>query len=114
MDRDTGSYPIRITQFINPHLFWLKRTSHDGDQRLAELELDLQAAMSLPCPPRDRCAGHMPRLNDTVAVKHLAWQNKWLRARVDELLGDTEAPKYVLWIVDHGWVNTYILCNVLK
>ncbi|XP_055597062.1 putative ATP-dependent RNA helicase SoYb [Uranotaenia lowii] len=99
MEDDT----IRITHYINPHMFWYKPVSayvHNMDEKRFQLSID------------EYCETHFRQVNDernyeafpgeTVAVLDFD-RNKWCRCVVDGILEDDGGDKlYNLWSIDDG------------
>lgn len=93
---------IRITHYINPHMFWFKyETSFFGKSKLLELDSKLQQYY---CEDNDVLSNrkYEPQIDEMVGVFNFSW-NRWIRAKVDYIIeGISAPPKYILWAIDYG------------
>lgn len=94
-------FPIKITNFINPHLFHFKLDNviigrADGD---VEKELEKHAKSEGWSHP----TGYQPKEHEIVCAHIVDW-NKWVRAQVDVIFDLEKGPskKYIIWCIDHG------------
>lgn len=94
-------FPIKITNFINPHLFHFKLDNiivgqADIDMENGLAEYAKEAQWSHP-------VGHHPKENDLVCAFIVDWR-KWVRAVVDVVFDLTSGTckQYIVWCLDHG------------
>lgn len=99
MEDDT----IRITHFINPHMFWYKPVSayvHNLEEKRFQLAIDEYCEENFRRIDEDRVCESFP--GETVAVLDFD-RNKWCRCVVDRVLEDSNGEKrYNLWAIDDG------------
>lgn len=99
MEDDT----IRITHFINPHMFWYKPVSayvHNLEEKRFQLEIDEYCEENFRQVNEDRVCESFP--GETVAVLDFD-RNKWCRCVVDGVVEDNSGDKrYNLWAIDDG------------
>ncbi|XP_065084825.1 putative ATP-dependent RNA helicase SoYb [Ochlerotatus camptorhynchus] len=99
MEDDT----IRITHFINPHMFWYKPVSayvHNLDEKRFQLAIDEYCEENFRQSSADEVCESFP--GETVAVLDFD-RNKWCRCIVDEVIEDSSGKKrYNLWSIDDG------------
>jgi hypothetical protein len=88
---------IRITHFVNPHLFYYKLDEFNADLDNLEEEI-LNELTDNTCETNN----FQPESGDVVAFLHKRW-SKWIRVVVDKVLECTTADAvYVLWAIDYG------------
>lgn len=99
MEDDT----IRITHFINPHMFWYKPVSayvHNLEEKRFQLAIDEYCEQNFRQVDEDRVCESFP--GETVAVLDFD-RNKWCRCVVDRVIEDSNGEKrYNLWAIDDG------------
>ncbi|XP_058456737.1 uncharacterized protein LOC131434110 [Malaya genurostris] len=94
---------IRITHYINPHMFWYKPVSayvHNLEEKRFQLAIDeyCEENFRQASADRDYDAFH----GETVAVLDFD-RNKWCRCVVDEVFEGKDGEKqYNLWAIDDG------------
>ncbi|CAD7088253.1 unnamed protein product [Hermetia illucens] len=92
---------IKITHYINPHMFWYKyEDSFFRNTELSKWEGRLSALLSNKPPLPTSC--YRAQINEIVAVYNFSF-NRWIRAKCDEIVQFTIAnTKYVVWAIDYG------------
>ncbi|XP_055532468.1 putative ATP-dependent RNA helicase SoYb [Wyeomyia smithii] len=94
---------IRITHYINPHMFWYKPVSayvHNLEEKRFQLAIDEYCEENFRQANADRDYDAFP--GETVAVLDFD-RNKWCRCIVDEVLQSKDNEKrYRLWAIDDG------------
>lgn len=94
---------IRITYFINPHMFWYKPESayvHNLEEKRFQLKIDEYCEQHFRRANSDRYYDGYP--GEVVAVLDFE-RNKWCRCIVDEINEDRNGEKrYHLWAIDDG------------
>lgn len=94
---------IRITYFINPHMFWYKPESayvHNLEDKRFQLKIDEYCEQHFRRAASDRYYDGYP--GEVVAVLDFD-RNKWCRCIVDEISEDRNGEKrYQLWAIDDG------------
>lgn len=97
------SNAIRITHFINPHVFWYKPVSayvHNLDERRFQLAVDEYCETNFRPSNGEREYDVLP--GEMVAVLDFD-RNKWCRCVVDGVLEEDNGQKrYILWAIDDG------------
>ncbi|XP_031626476.1 uncharacterized protein LOC116342844 [Contarinia nasturtii] len=96
--KDNQMFPIKITNFINPHFFHFKLESIVG-----QFDTDTEAQLkenAEKCTQKDK-AGYMPEIDEIVAAYIVPWK-KWCRAQIDLVLQEGKTHKYVVWCLDQG------------
>lgn len=88
---------IKITNFINPHMFYFKMENVCG-QVDAEIEGKLMENASEMYKNRK---GYQPTKREIVSAYVPEW-GKWVRAQVDLILEESFSQQYVLWCLDQG------------
>lgn len=99
---DTEAKPIKVTHYINPHMFWFRyESSFFFDEPLLDFENKVQT-YGRKLNPANFQKGYEPKRGEVVLVMSPAW-NKWIRAEVDNILTfQHEDKKFILWAMDHG------------
>lgn len=97
---DDFKFLIKITNFINPHLFHFKL-----DDALGQLDADTQKLLAKTVDETKLSfrAGYNPKQDELVLAFITEW-NKWVRAQVDLILEERSIKRYVLWCMDDGLV----------
>ncbi|XP_058826646.1 putative ATP-dependent RNA helicase SoYb [Topomyia yanbarensis] len=94
---------IRITHYINPHMFWYKPVSayvHNLEEKRFQLAIDEYCEENFREASADRNYEAFP--GETVAVLDFD-RNKWCRCVVDEVIEGKDGDKrYSLWAIDDG------------
>lgn len=88
-------FPIKITNFINPHLFQFKLENIVG-----QFDIDIEQKLRQNAD-EGASAGFNPEQGATVAAYIIPW-GKWVRAEVDLILEESKTLQYVVWCMDHG------------
>lgn len=92
-------FPIYVTHYINPHLFYFKIDLGTSDEN-EKLDNELQDYVKgkLQFFP----SGHEPEVGEIVVV-FFHPLSKWIRARVDYVADLVAKPtRYVLWSPENG------------
>ncbi|XP_055319176.1 uncharacterized protein LOC129576961 [Sitodiplosis mosellana] len=94
-DEKIERFAIKITNFINPHLFQFKLENIVG-----QFDIDVEQKLRQNA---EKCAaaGYHPEQGAIVAAYILPW-GKWVRAEVDLILEENHTLQYVVWCLDHG------------
>lgn len=94
---------IRITHFINPHMFWYKPEAayvHNLEEKRYQLKIDEYCEQHFRRANSDRYYDGYP--GEVVAVLDFD-RNKWCRCVLDEISEDRNGEKrYHLWAIDDG------------
>lgn len=94
---------IRITHYINPHMFWYKPESayvHNMEEKRFQLNIDEYCEQHFHRDSSDSYYEGFP--GEVVAVLDFD-RNKWCRCIVDEIIEDGNRDKrYILWAIDDG------------
>uniref|UniRef100_A0A1Q3EW10 RNA helicase n=1 Tax=Culex tarsalis TaxID=7177 RepID=A0A1Q3EW10_CULTA len=94
---------IRITHYINPHMFWYKPESayvHNLEEKRFQLKIDEYCQQHFRRASSDSYYDGFP--GEVVAVLDFD-RNKWCRCVVDEIIEDGNREKrYILWAIDDG------------
>lgn len=88
---------IRITHYINPHLFWFKYVDSSTERREQNIDSNLKAFIAKTY--KKTCAPAL-HLEQIVATYWVA-KNKWIRAVVDQ--DDPSDGFVILWAIDYGF-----------
>lgn len=101
---ENNKFPIKITNFINPHLFHFQLNNIIGqtdiDDKLAKYVSEIR--WSHP-------SGYQAKELEMVTAYIVEWQ-KWVRAKIDVILDldSISGKQYIIWCLDHGYVKTAI------
>lgn len=95
---DDKKFPIKITNFINPHLFHFKLENIIGqfDAGIEQQLKDNSEKAQWEYPN-----GYPAKQNEMVAAYIVEW-DKWIRAQIDSILEHSNGKQYVIWCLDHG------------
>lgn len=102
-NEDNSAHNIRITHYINPHLFWFKlQSSYLYNEELFNLETSLQNhAQHLLRSRQYAQHGYRPELYEIAMAMHKT-TNKWIRVKIESVGENLDGMVYVLWAIDHG------------
>lgn len=97
-------FPIKITNFINPHLFHFKLDNIIVGQ--TDIDVENQLADSVNAAYLSHPKGYNAKERELVSAYIIEWR-KWVRAQIDVILDlDSGRDKqYIIWCLDHGYVN---------
>lgn len=98
MDEGDSKFPIKITNFINPHVFHFKLENIVGQ---ADEEIENALAEEAKQMQWRYSTGYQPKLNEIVSVHVLEW-SKWVRGQIDLILDEYNCKQYVVWCLDQG------------
>lgn len=89
-----AKFLIKITNFINPHLFNFKldHSDFDTDEILAKQAAEISSEYPV---------GYHPQLHQAVLAYIPTWK-KWVRAEVDMIFGEGSKKRYIVWCCDEG------------
>lgn len=87
-------FPIKITNFINPHLFHFKldHCEFDTDELVARHAIEVKSAYPDGCQPKE----------DDMVLAYIGAWDKWVRAEIDMVLEEGLTTAYVIWCSDYG------------
>lgn len=85
-------FSIKITNFINPHLFHFKLENIIGQH---DMEIENRLKESAAKQRGEKIRGEK---NEHVLAYIVAW-DKWVRGQIDLALGDKQ---FIVWCIDHG------------
>lgn len=98
---ENKKFSIKITNYINPHLFHFKLDNIIVGQTDIDVENELakytnEARWSHP-------TGYHPKEHEIVSAYIMEWR-KWVRAEIDVVLDLDSGPgkQYIIWCLDHG------------
>lgn len=98
---ENKKFTIKITNFINPHLFHFKLDNIIVGQTDVDVENEVSkhAQESRWSHP----TGYHPKEHEIIAAYVLEWR-KWVRGVVDVVLDLDSGPgkQYIIWCLDHG------------
>lgn len=96
--KDDTKFPIKITNFINPHLFYFKLENIIGQ---LDTEIEHQLKQNSEKVKWEYPSGYNAKQHEMVAAYVVEW-GKWVRAQVDLILEQTNNNQYLIWCLDHG------------
>lgn len=93
---------MKITQFINPHLFWIQKCSTDFDPKFFEFKEKLNARYK-KLVKTEPFATYKPKVGDMVACFDKKMKI-WFRGEIDHVMAVQQARDndLLVWMVDHG------------
>lgn len=94
--KENPKFAIKITNFINPHLFHFKL-----EHIVGQSDLDIANCLQENAEKVDIKYGYRPLEGETISAFIPPW-NKWVRAQVDLILNENGSNRYVIWCLDYG------------
>lgn len=96
--KENGKFAIKVTNFINPHLFHFKLENISG-QMDAEIESELMKDAKQMLWKYS--TGYHPKKDEILSGYVMEW-SKWVRVQVDLILEESHGLQYVVWCIDQG------------
>lgn len=91
-----SDFPIQITSFINPHLFYFKLENIVG-----EYDSKLENHLRLNAENAEIKKLFNPSKGEIISAYIPSW-SKWLRGQVDLVLNENGTNQYIIWCLDYG------------